>query len=250
MTKVGRATIITGAASGIGRALSLQLAAPGTGLLIHTRSNRMGLEAVAELARAQGAVVCCHYGDLVEPTTSAAIIDAAVGAFGRLDVLVSNAGSALKQPVGGFTATQLEAAWRGGPAAFVALAEAAIPHLKLAKNARIIAVSSFVAHVFHASTGLFPVTAAVKAALEALVRSLAVQLAPDGITVNAVAPGFTKKDPGAHTAMTQEQWAAIERLIPLGRRGEPGEIANLIAWLASPQSSYVTGQVIRIDGGL
>ena len=112
-----------------------------------------------------------------------------------------------------------------------------------------VAVSSFVAHVF--KTGrTFPVTAAAKAAVEGLAKSLAAQAAPAGITVNCVAPGYTKKDATGHSALSEDAWKAAADLTPLGRIAEPVDIAALIAFLLSPAARHITGQVIHVDGGL
>ena len=129
------------------------------------------------------------------------------------------------------------------------LATAALSELQRSPHGRVVAVSSFVAHRFDPDTP-FPVSAAAKAGLEALVRSLAAQLAADGVTVNAVVPGYTRKDAAGHSALSAGAWQRAAALTPLGRIAEPDEVAALIAFLLSAEARHITGQAIHVDGGL
>ena len=245
-----RVFLITGAASGIGAAVCRAVAAPGVALLVHTRRNAVGAERWAQHAREAGAEAEVMLGDIADPSVPAALVERAVQRFGGLDVAVANAGFADKTPVAridevGFARTLDTVLW-----AFLRLAQAATPFLAASPAGRMIAISSFVAHVHRPNVPGFPTTAAAKAAVEALVRSLAVEAAPSGTTVNAVAPGFTRKDATGHSAFTPEQWKAVTETIPMGRLGTPDDVAAAVAFLASAGAGYITGQVLHVNGGL
>ncbi len=244
---MARVILVTGAASGIGAATARRLASPGTALLLHTRKNAEGLERVAAAVRDAGAEAETMLGDIADAALPDALVARAVGRFGRLDGVVFAAGFADKTPVAAMADAVLAKSLEAVTWGFLRTARAALQHLE---GGRIIAVSSFVAHVFRTDVATFPASAAAKAAMEALVRALAVEAATKRTTVNAVSPGYTRKDPGAHAALSQAQWEAVVAKIPLGRLGTPEDVAAMIAFLASPDAGYVTGQVIHVNGGL
>ena len=244
-----RTSLVTGAATGVGAATARRLAAPGVALLLHTRRNEAGLAGVAEEARAKGAIVQTGLGDLADPATPAALVAGAVQHFGRLDAVIANAGFADRTSAADLTDEAFARSTEPMMAGFLRLARAAAPHLRDGTDPRIVAVSSFVAHAYRPGFPLFPASAAAKAGLEALVKALAIELAP-AITVNAVAPGFVRKDAGAHVALSLKGMQDRAQWVPLGRIAEPADIAAAIAFLAGPDAAYITGQVLHVDGGL
>jgi NAD(P)-dependent dehydrogenase (short-subunit alcohol dehydrogenase family) len=244
---VTRAILVTGAASGIGAAICARLAERGVGLLIHTRGNAEGVARVAEQARAAGAEAEIALGDLSDPATAGRLVAGILDRFGRLDVLVSNAGFADRARIAQLTDLQFAASQEAIAGAFFRLGRAASPHLS---QGRVIAVSSFVAHGFRTDLPIFAASAAAKAALEALVKALALELAPTGTTVNAVSPGFIRKDKAAPAALAPGALVQQTAKIPLGRVGEPADVAASVGFLASREAGYITGQVLNVDGGL
>ena len=248
-----RIVLITGAASGIGAATSRRLAGPNTSLVLHTRGSKKNrcedLLRVATETEKSGSPTLTLFGDLAEDGVAEYLIEQSIERFGALDQVVSNAGFADRRPLGELDYETLELAFKGMPGAYFKLMTAALSTLKTSNWGRVIAISSFVTYVYKNDI-LFPVTAAAKAGIESLSKSLAVQLAPSGTTVNCVAPGYTHKDATGHSAISEEAWQrAIDRT-PMGRIAKPDDIAAMVQFLLSRDAQHVTGQVIHVDGGL
>ena len=196
-----------------------------------------------------GAEVTTEAVDLARAKAGEALVAAAVGQFGGLDQIVSNAGFAQQTGVRDARRGDLAFSVEVIAGAFLELLGHAAPHLEGSPCASVVAVSSFVAHRFEGARPFAP-SAAAKAALEALVRTAAAELGPQGVTVNAVAPGYTRKDRDRDSALRAEAWTEAAKSIPLRRVAEPDDIAGVIAFLLGPEARYVTGQVIAVDGGL
>lgn len=241
-----KVVVITGGSSGIGRAAALRFAKQGYRVLITGR--RAGL---IEETASQHANIAGTMADAASAEDAKRTIAKAIDEWGRLDALVNNAAAGAILSLADAPAdsiTDISSVNILGPSL---LASAALPHLK-ATRGTIVNVSSTFGHKPAAGLSHY---AASKAAVEHLTRCWALELAPFGVRVNAVAPGPTETS--ALTGMmglSAEQAAVVERQerasIPLGRRGVPDEIAEWIVQLAGPASAWMTGQVIAIDGGL
>lgn len=241
-----KVVVITGGSSGIGHAAALAFARGGARVLVTGRRRALLDEAAALHSNIEGLVA-----DVAVPEDAAPTIAAAIEKWGRLDVLINNAGAGAILPLADATEAAIANIFAVNVVGPSLLTTAALPHLGAAKGA-VINVSSTFGQKSGAGLSHY---AASKAALEHLTRCWALELAPQGIRVNAVAAGPT--DSGALTGMmglSPEQAAAVEeqerRQIPLGRRGQPEDVARWIVRLADPASDWITGQVIGVDGGL
>ena len=249
-----RVTIVTGASSGIGAATARVLAAPGECLVLHARGGVKGskvvlLEQVADEVRQAGAKAAVVVSDLSINKSASALVESCIDEFGHLDCVVSNAGFALAKPVGELTRAEFDYSYQVIVGAFLDLMTASLPHLKRSSFARVVAVSSFVADQVPGGR-LFPATSASKGALQSMALSFAAQVASDGITVNCVAPGFTEKESTGHSALSSASWEAAAAMTPNGRLAKPKDIAYAIDFLLSSKASHITGQTLRVDGGL
>jgi NAD(P)-dependent dehydrogenase (short-subunit alcohol dehydrogenase family) len=241
-----KVVIVTGGGSGIGRAAALRFARQGNKVLVTGRRPGPIEETMAGHANIAGLVA-----DAASVEDAKRTIAKAVDTWGRLDALVNNAGAGAILPLADTTADRITDIFSVNVLGPSLLAAAALPHLK-ARRGTIVNVSSTFGHKPAAGLSHY---AASKAALEHLTRCWALELAPLGIRVNAVAAGPTES--GALTGMmglSLEQAAAIKEQecarIPLGRRGVPDDVAEWIVRLVGPASEWMTGQVVAVDGGL
>ena len=238
--------VLTGGTSGIGRAAAIRLANQGDEVLVTGRRAGPLDETIAEHPNIAGIVA-----DAASTDDARRTIAKAMDLWGRIDALINNAGAGAILPLADTTADRITDIFSVNVLGPSLLASAALPHLK-ARRGTIINVSSTFGHRPAAGLSHY---ASSKAALEHLTRCWALELAPFGIRVNAVAAGPTES--GALTGMmglTQEQAAAVKEQerarIPLGRRGVPDDVAEWIVRLAGSASEWMTGQVVAIDGGL
>jgi NAD(P)-dependent dehydrogenase (short-subunit alcohol dehydrogenase family) len=241
-----RVVIVTGGSSGIGRATALRFAAQGDKVVITGRRPAPIQATAAEHANIVGVVA-----DAASPTDAGRTVAETLDRWGRLDALINNAGAGAILPLAEATAERITEILSVNVVGPSLLAAAALPHLQNTRGTIINVSSTF----GHKPGALLSHYAASKAALEHLTRCWALELAPVGIRVNAVAAGPTES--GALTGMmglSPEQAASLKEQeraqIPLGRRGIPDDIANWIVRLADPEAGWTTGQVIAVDGGL
>jgi NAD(P)-dependent dehydrogenase (short-subunit alcohol dehydrogenase family) len=239
----GRTAVVTGASRGIGAAISVALDAAGARVALVARNAGLLEEVAAKLAN-DPVVVAADLGTADGPPTAVAHAVAAFG--GRLDVLVNNAGAALRKDSEALTADEMDVLWNVNVRSALLATAAALPAMLAAGRGSIISISSISGRRGAPRRALY---AATKAALDGMTRSLAMEYGPRGIRANAVAPGVVETDMWpvlADPAVVAE----VLRHIPTRRTSSPEEIADAVVFLASDASRAVTGEVLSADGGI
>ena len=247
---MGRATaLITGGGIGIGRATPLALAAAEYRVVVTDVLGRAGAEVIAEI-RAGGGEAEFQALDVTDSAAAAEVVADVERRHGPLGLVVANAGIAKKMPLATLSDEEWDLTLDVDLKGMMRIIRAAAPAMRAAKSGAIVCIASVVGTAYGWAEHV-PYSAA-KAGVAGLVRGLAVELAPDGLRVNGIAPGFIR------TAQTLDEFhsvgdaglEAVAGSVPLGRVGEPKDIADVVVFLASGAARYITGQVITVDGGL
>ncbi|HJQ64638.1 MAG TPA: 3-oxoacyl-ACP reductase FabG [Burkholderiales bacterium] len=240
----GKVALVTGGARNIGRAISRALAAGGAAVMVNANtSEALGKETVQMIEQAGGRAVL-HVADVTDPKAVARMVDETIKRFGRLDLLVNNVAVRIETP---FEEMKLDE-WRRVlsivlDGAFIST-QAALPHLSRSDAPAVVNIGGLTGHkgALHRA---HVITA--KAGLAGMTKALALDLAPHGITVNCVVPGTVDTQRGLPGAPERPEYR--RSVPPLGRRGEPEEVAAMVRMLCGPDARYVTGQSIHVNGG-
>lgn len=244
MTLAGRAGIVTGASRGIGYAVAERLAGAGVGLLLCARDGAAVERAAVTLAQGGGKVVATA-ADVGRAADAERLVEACLTQFGRLDILVNNAGIARDGLLIRMKPEDWEAVLAVNLTGAFHCTRAALRAMVKQRAGRIINVTSVVGVMGNAGQANY---VAAKAGLIGLTKAAAREVASRGITVNAVAPGFIETE--MTTVLPAATREAYRTQIPLGRFGDPGEVAEVVVFLVSDAAAYITGQVIHVNGGL
>jgi 3-oxoacyl-[acyl-carrier protein] reductase len=239
----GRVALVTGASRGIGRAIALALAARGAAVVAAARGEHA--QAVVEEIRAAGGQAEAASMDVTDAAAIAGTVAAILARSGRIDILVNNAGITRDQLVLRMKRADWDAVIETNLSATFQCTQAVLKPMLKQRGGRIVSVTSVVGQAGNPGQANY---AASKAGIIGFTKSLALEVASRGITVNAVAPGLIDTDmTRAMSSGAQQDW---ESRIPLGRLGTPDDVAAAVAFLASDEAAYITGQVLAVNGGM
>lgn len=246
MTKFleNQVALVTGASRGIGRAIALELAAQGA-TVVGTATSEAGAAAISEYLAAAGGKGRGAVLNVNDAAASEALIDELVKAHGSLGVLVNNAGITQDQLAMRMKDEDWSAVIETNMTAVFRLSRAVLRPMMKARGGRIINITSVVGSTGNPGQMNY---AAAKAGVEGMSRARAREIGSRNVTVNCVAPGFIDTD--MTKVLSEEQHAALKTQIPLGRLGQPEDIAHAVAFLAGPQAAYITGTTLHVNGGM
>ncbi|HEY1769735.1 MAG TPA: glucose 1-dehydrogenase [Chthoniobacterales bacterium] len=241
-----KVAVVTGASKGIGAGIAQALAAAGASVVVNYASSKSGADKVVDQIATAGGRAVAVAGDISKAAEARGIIDAALQNFARLDIVVNNSGVFEMGPLEQITDEHFHRQFNVNVLGLLHVAQAALPHLK--QGASIINVSSVVSRVTPPGSAVYTAT---KGAIDAITGVLARELAPKGVRVNSVNPGLVETE-GTHAAgMIGTDWEkGFTAQTPLGRTGQPADIADVVVFLASDASRWMTGEKLIVSGGL
>ncbi|MBI2976412.1 MAG: 3-oxoacyl-[acyl-carrier-protein] reductase, partial [Chloroflexi bacterium] len=240
-----KAALVTGASRGIGKAIALELAKRGTKVAVNYAKNADAAHEVVAAIKASGGEAVALQADVADTRAAAALVKSAHEAFGRLDILVNNAGTTRDMVIMMMPEEDWDAVMNTNLKSAFNCSKAAVKIMMRRRGGRIINISSVSGVMGNAGQTNY---SASKAGLIGFTKALAREVAPRNITVNAIAPGFIPTELTA--TMPEALKTATLNAIPLGRWGTAQEVADAVAFLASDQAAYITGQTLNVDGGM
>lgn len=246
----GKTALVTGASRGLGRATAKRLAADGAAVAVNFARQSEAAEAVVSEILSAGGKALAVRADVADPAQVQAMVERTASELGPIDILVNNAAVLRTGDLEDFDWSQMEGMRRVNVDGLVAVTRAVIGGMKERRFGRIVNLTSIAAAVTSLPGTTF--YAATKAAVSTLTRRFAMDLGPYGITVNAVAPGFVPTDMATSGRPAEEVEVVSQKLAGLAmmrRVGKPEDIANAVAFLTYPESSFITAQILTVDGG-
>lgn len=241
----GRVAVVTGASRGIGRAIALELARRGATIIVNYHASEQAAEEVVQLIQAEGGRAKAIQADVSDFHQAQELVKSAIDTFGGLDILVNNAGITRDMLIMMMSEEDWDRVQNTNLKSTFTCSKAAVRQMMRKRYGRIINITSVAGQMGNAGQTNY---SASKAGQIGFTKALAREVASRNITVNAIAAGYVETDIWAN--VPDEARQAALSIIPLGRKGEPEEIAYAVAFLASDQAAYITGQVLGVDGGM
>lgn len=241
-----KVALVTGASKGIGAGIAKALARAGASVVVNYASSKSGADKVIDAIAKAGGKAVAEKGDVAHTAEAKKLIDTALKHYGRLDIVVNNSGVFEMKPIEEITDEHFHRQFNINVLGLLHVTQAAVPHLQ--EGASVINVSSVVSRLTPPGSAVYTGT---KGAIDAITGVLARELAPRGIRVNAVNPGLVETE-GTHSAgMIGTDWEkGLVAQTPLGRTGQPADIADVVVFLASDASRWMTGETLIVSGGL